>query len=107
MRKVTIKASKALYNNESMVSGNTRVKDGVLSLHNNAIAFLFTDEQGVKRLKIQDCGWQSVTTKERLNGVLDAFGIDAYISQQNFHWYVMTRNGQKYPWGGSLTMEVK
>ena len=94
MRKVTIKASKALKNMEKMTSGNTRVsiesrsmgddvqKVAVLYLHDNQIA-IFDGEL----LTLSDAGWQTVTTKERLNGVLDEFGIKGGISQKDYKWY--------------------
>lgn len=106
MRKVTLKSAEAMRDGYNTTSGNTRVHSNgnVMDLHGNTIA-IYDRLEG--KLTIRDCGWQTVTTKERLNGLLDVMGVDAYISQQKGHWYVMTRSGQKYPWGGFLTMEVK
>lgn len=94
MRKVTIKAAQALKNMEKMTSGNTRVaiesrafgdttkRVAVMYLHNNQIA-IFDGEL----LTLSDAGWQTVTTKERLNGTLDAFGITGGITQKDYVWY--------------------
>lgn len=105
MRKVTEKAAKAMRQGENMTSGNTRVhSDGsVMELHGNTIAIYDRLEQ---KLTLRDSGWKSATTKERLNGVLDVFGVGAYITQKNHTWYVVTASGQRYPWGGHLTVEV-
>lgn len=105
MRKVTQKSAEAMKNGYNTRSGNTEVISGgnIMNLHGNTIA-IYDRLEG--KLTIRDCGWQSNTTKERLNGLLDVMGVDAYISQQKGHWYVMTRSGQKYPWGGHLTVDV-
>lgn len=94
MRKVTIKAAQALKNMEKMTSGNTRVsiesrsmgddsqKVAVLYLHDNQIAMF-----DGSLLTLSDAGWQTVTTKERLNGVLDTFNLAGGITQKNYNWY--------------------
>jgi len=67
--------------------GNTRTEvwgGGVtVYLHNNAIARWQADK-GV--LTISDCGWETSTTKSRLNAILDAFKLDR-IYQDKFVWY--------------------
>ena len=52
-------------------------------LHNNAIARWQAD-QGV--LIISDCGWETSTTKSRLNAILNAFNLGR-IYQSKFVWY--------------------
>ena len=42
-------------------------------------------------------GWSSLTTKSRLNVILDAF-FDASIKQKNYEWF-LDWNGKKYPVG--------
>lgn len=105
MRKVTIKAANAMRDGYNMTSGNTRVhSDGnVMELHGNTIAIYDRLE---RKLTLRDSGWTSATTKERLNGLLDVFGVECYISQKAGHWYVITKSGQRYPWSGHLTVEV-
>ena len=66
--------------------GNTRCFEGAIYLHNNKIA-----EYRADGLWITNAGWQSNTTKERLNGL-----PFVYISQRNFKWYL---NGTS--WDGS------
>lgn len=94
MRKVTEKAALALKEQRKMRSGNTEVvyqmndpkrgKFYSMYLHGNLIA---TYAPGEKRLSLFDAGWKSNTTKERLNGVLQAFGISGGITQKNYVWY--------------------
>ena len=62
----------------------------ILKLHGNAIAYLYNDPQ--KTLSITNAGWQSNTTKERLNAL-----PNVSIQQKNYVWYL---NGKE--WNGNL-----
>ena len=62
----------------------------ILLLHGNEIAYRYNDVD--RTLSITDCGWQSVTTKERLNGI-----PNVQIQQKNFEWFL---NGKQ--WNGNL-----
>lgn len=70
----------------------------ILSLHGNDIAIKtgWTGKDDHIKTFITNAGWQSNTTKERLNGLN---GVS--ISQKNFVWYL---NGRE--WDGSL-IEIK
>lgn len=98
MRKVTREAAQALEGSYCMSSGNTTValesKQGntggylvsVLKLHGNVIA-----EYETYTLRLSDCGWQTATTKERLNGILHEFFGNRYkIVQQQGRWLFKT-----------------
>ena len=62
----------------------------ILKLFGNRIAFRYNDPD--KTLSVTNCGWQSNTTKERLNAIP---GVS--IQQKNWEWYL---NGEK--WNGKL-----
>ena len=62
-------------------------------LHGNIIAIKNNE---TNKIKIQNCGWFSKTTKERLNALP---GVS--IQQKNFNWYL---NGVQ--WNGNL-IEIK
>lgn len=87
MRKVTERAAQALKNGYNYKSGNTAVisNGNVMNLHDNTIAIYDRIEQ---KLTLRDCGWQTVTTKERLNGILQAFGIQYVIYQHKGNWII-------------------
>ena len=94
MRKVTIQAVQSFNNKETKtISSNTRVfhcKDTnttKLFLHENLIAKKVNNE-----LFVTNAGWQSNTTKERLNG-LD--GVNIY--QKNWVWHLNEKS-----WNGDL-----
>lgn len=62
----------------------------ILKLHRNAIAYQYNNPE--RTLSITNCGWQSNTTKERLNAIS---GVD--IRQKKGIWYL---NDEK--WDGEL-----
>ena len=82
MRKISIAAAKALKSGTYFKGNNTEVAGGHLSLHGNRMA---TFHNG--KLEITNAGWQSNTTKERLNAILDAFDIPAGIYHKDWAWY--------------------
>ena len=85
----------------NMVNSNTRVHSNgsVMDLHGDTIA-IYDRIEG--KLTLRDCGWRTNTTKERLNGIIKAFGIPSGIYQDNFEWYV--KNHGK--WDGSFTWTI-
>ena len=76
---------------------NTEVvsqQDGVsfVYLHGNLIAEV--DNDG---LKLYDGGWQSNTTKSRLNAILSEHGIAGEcVFQKDFVWYIRLYNGTEF-----------
>ena len=53
-------------------------------LHGNLIAVV---EPDLMRIRMNDCGYRTVTTKSRLNALLRAFVPGEGISQQDWTWY--------------------
>lgn len=86
MRKITKEAVCSFINGLNYKKGNTEVsnREGMVFfyLHGNCIATLKEDE-----LYLSHCGWLSTTTKERLNGILNAYNLGS-ICQKNFQWYL-------------------
>jgi hypothetical protein len=94
MRKVTRQVCEAFVRGEKKTVGNTYTNGNELRLHGNLIA---RKENG--QIILSDCGWQTVTTKERLNGLLDILCAGAGIYQKKFCWYLWNRKtGQEYSW---------
>ncbi len=93
MRKITEQAANAFMNAKKFKSGNTTVdvllNVTVLSLHGNEIAYRYNDPENT--LSITNAGWESNTTKERLNGMLEVLDLPYKIVQRNFKWII-----QKY-----------
>ena len=97
MRKIESLMNHAISNNANWQSGNTSVSFNeeenvsVVRLHGNKIA-----EVGDNFIRLFDGGWQTNTTKSRLNAILEEHGDDGdRVFQKNFDWFVNinTRQG--------------
>ena len=91
MRKIEAKMNKAMRHFLPFSSGNTTVvqhrNDMEVFLHGNHIATLCKISMD---LRLFDGGWQSVTTKSRLNALLDEFGGGDRVIQKDFAWYLVS-----------------
>ncbi len=90
MRKIESQMCQAVQQNINWSSGNTTVtidketNTSSVYLHGNLIATV-TDND----MTIYDGGWQSVTTKSRLNALCDEFCVTGEgVFQKDFTWYV-------------------
>ena len=86
MRKIETQMNSAIANRENFSKANTTVSidDRVASvyLHGTLIA-----REGDTFVQILDGGWQSVTTKSRLNALLSQVTPDGGVFQKDFTWY--------------------
>jgi hypothetical protein len=94
MRKIEAQMVDAILDCRNWKSGNTEVQffDGVsfVFLHGNCIAQVKENS-----VSLFDGGWQSATTKSRLNAILKAHGIKGEcVFQRNFKWFVHKFIGQ-------------
>ena len=98
MRKIETLMNEAVANNENWQSSNTSVTYNeendvsIVRLHGNKIA-----EIGDDYLQIFDGGWQSNTTKSRLNALIDRFcnAVTDGVFQKDYVWYVRDNNVTK------------
>lgn len=95
MRKIEKQMCNAVQNNENWSSANTTVSFNeeenisIVRLHGNKIA-----EIGDDTMTIFDGGYQSKTTKSRINALCDEFCIAGEgVFQQDFAWYVRKFTG--------------
>ena len=98
MRKIEQQMNAALANSKNWQSGNTSVhyneenNTSVVRLHGNKIAVLGDDF-----LEIFDGGWQTNTTKSRLNAIINEFcnGVTDGVFQKNYEWFITDNNVTK------------
>ena len=90
MRKIETLMNQAIQANKDWKSGNTSVHFdsetgvSVVRLHGNKIAEVSDND-----MTIFDGGWQSVTTKSRLNALCQEFCVAGEgVFQSDFAWYV-------------------
>ena len=91
MRKIEQQMNKAILNREDFRKDNTEVITisdcSFVYLHGNHIATVGDT------LDICDAGWQTVTTKSRLNALLNEFAEGCYLFQKNFDWFLGDADG--------------
>ena len=118
MRKITEQSARAFMQLDKLSSGNMTVvhnngpqlDESQMFLHGNLIARAYdVDSETVhgesfkqRRIDLYDAGWQTVTTKERLNGLLDFFAPGCRVYQRDYRWYLSTPNGD-YDWNYGAT----
>ena len=95
MRKIEKEMNHAIRVQKKYFSkGNTAVRtsaDGIESqiyLHNNLIG---SYNHPKKELTIFDGGWQTNTTKSRLNALLEEFAFGLSVIQKKFKWFIYDR----------------
>ena len=92
MRKIARLMNQAIRSGNNFSSSNTTVKHGWdnaadVYLHGNHIATVKSNS-----IIIKDGGWQSNTTKSRLNALLDEFSYGMRVFQKNYEWFVSYKN---------------
>lgn len=93
MRKITNESRNAFLRAERFRKGNMAVEirpwqdqkhdSVILLLHGNPIARYDMGDAALATLQVCDGGWQTVTTKDRLNSLP---GVD--VTQRKFKWYL-------------------
>ena len=100
MRKIEQQMNEAILNRKDFFKGNTSVenyitetgaREAIVKLHGNHIATVGDT------LQICDAGWQTVTTKSRLNALLNEFAEGCYVFQKNFDWFLGDSDGNVLP----------
>jgi hypothetical protein len=104
MRKIESQMNAAITAGKDWKSANTMVTtvNGVshVFLHGNKIA-----EVGDNFIVLMDGGWQSVTTKSRLNAILSEHGIPGErVFQQSFEWKVRMADGTAIPFFSGMRL---
>ena len=91
MRKIEREMNNAVRNKIAWSKGNScttfssDLKECFIYLHGNHIA---TYNYTLKELELYDGGWQSVTTKSRLNALCYEFATGFSVFQKNLNWFI-------------------
>jgi|TARA_R110000765_G_C18950594_1_gene608487 hypothetical protein len=99
MKDITFNSVTAFLDGQSFKQSNMQASsngsESVLQYHGNTIA---RKDLQTGKIQITNCGWETNTTKERLNGVIALSGAGILpVRQKAFIWYL---NG--YEWNGNL-----
>ena len=94
MRKVEEQMNMAIRARKNWAGSNTTVRcfkeNGITTevnvlLHGNCIAWLDT---ATNDLFVSSCGWETVTTKSRINALLEEFREGSRVIQKNWEWFI-------------------
>jgi len=101
MKKIDIESAKAFMEARKFKSSNTEVvvlpNVTVFKLFGNEIAYRYNCPDKV--LSITNCGYQTMTTKARLNAILSHY--DSYIYQRKGKW-ILGFGDSEFEWDGEL-----
>ena len=95
MRKIEQQMNRAVVNKINWSNSNTFVEYNestncsTVVLHRTAIAVY---DHNTQALKLNTGGWHTVTTKSRLNAILQGLISGASVFQKNFDWYLSYNN---------------
>ena len=100
----------AISNKGDWSSSNTRVEFNNTTncssvfLHVHRIA---TFDHNLKAVKISSCGWQTVTTKSRLNAILSEVKYGCSVFQKQWNWYVSFRGQTQDFMDGMILLDTQ
>ena len=105
MRKLEKQMNFALSNKSNWAGSNTTVCYNEITncssvlLHGHQIATL---DHHSNALKLSSCGYQTVTTKSRLNALLSEFKYGCKVFQKQWDWYLQNVNQTVDFWDGMI-----
>ena len=108
MRKLERQMNFALSNKGNWAGSNTTVtynestNCSQVLLHGHQIATL---DHHTNALKLSSCGWQTVTTKSRLNALLSEFKYGCKVFQKQFEWFVSYKDQTESFWDGMILFD--
>ena len=108
MRKLERQMNFALSNKSNWAGSNTTVtyNDSTncssVYLHGHNIATL---DHTTKALRLSSCGYETVTTKSRLNALLEEVKYGCRVFQKNFDWFVRYNNQTQSFFDGMILLD--
>ena len=109
MRKIEKMMNMAITHKTDWSSSNTRVEYNnstncsSIYLHGHQIA---TFDHNLKAVKLSSCGYQTNTTKSRLNALLEEVKWGCKVFQKNFDWFVSYNDETASFWDGMILLDA-
>ena len=105
MRQIEKNMNSAIWSKKNWAGSNTTVitEDDIstVMLHGNHIATYYHD---TKELALFDGGWQSNTTKSRLNALCAEFATGFGVFQKNWEWFISDFSNNKKEFDNGITV---
>ena len=83
----------------TVVEYNSNTNCSSVYLHGHQIAAL---DHNTRSLKLSSCGYETVTTKSRLNAILEELRYGCKVFQKHFDWYFRGYNQTVDFWDGMI-----
>ena len=109
MRKLEKQMNFAISNKGNWASSNTQVNynDSTncssIFLHGHQIA---TVDHNTQAVKLSSCGYETNTTKSRLNAILQEVKYGCSVFQKNFNWFVKYNDQTASFWDGMILIDA-
>ena len=109
MRKIERAMNSAVINRTNWSKSNTSVcyndstNCSTISLHGHEIA---TVDHNTKAVKLDSCGYETVTTKSRLNAILEEVKYGCKVFQKQFEWFVSYQGQTESFWNGMILTDT-
>ena len=88
---------------KTSVSYNESTNCSSIYLHGHQIAVV---DHNLKAVKLSSCGYETVTTKSRLNAILDEVKYGCRVFQKNFNWFVSYNDQTASFWDGMILIDA-
>ena len=109
MRKLERQMNFAISNKGNWAGSNTSVSynDSTncssIYLHGHHIA---TYDHNTNAIKLSSCGYETVTTKSRLNAILEEVKYGCRVFQRKFEWFVSYQGQTESFWDGMILLDT-
>ena len=109
MRKLERQMNFAISNKSDWSGSNTQVtynnstNCSSIHLHGHLIA---TFDHNLRAVKLDSCGYETVTTKSRLNAILEEVKYGCKVFQKNFDWFVSCNGETASFWDGMILVDA-
>ena len=99
---ISNKANWGKSNTQVVYNENTNCSQ--VYLHGHQIASV---DHNTQAIKLDSCGYETVTTKSRLNAILDEVKYGAKVFQKNFVWFVKYNSQTLMFWDGMILLDTQ
>ena len=87
----------------TVVEYNSNTNCSSVYLHGHQIATL---DHNTNAVKLDSCGYETVTTKSRLNAILEEVKYGCRVFQKNFDWFVRYNNQTQSFFDGMILLDT-
>ena len=87
----------------TQVTYNDSTNCSSIYLHGHLIA---TVDHNLRAVKLDSCGYETVTTKSRLNAILEEVKYGCKVFQKNFDWFVSYNGETASFWDGMILIDA-